>query len=125
MTQPIVYIDTSTVRKGKLNELKAAMPRLAAFVEANVPQILSYAFYLDDAEEVMTVVSVHRDSDALEFHMETGREEFRKFGAFIELEAIEVYGAVTDSALERLEAKARMLGRGAVSVHHFHAGFTR
>jgi len=34
--QPIVYIDTSAIRNGKLEKLKVAMSHLAAFVETNV-----------------------------------------------------------------------------------------
>jgi hypothetical protein len=37
MTQPIVYLDTSEVRSGRLAELKAAMSDLARFVQANEP----------------------------------------------------------------------------------------
>jgi hypothetical protein len=38
MSQPIVYVDTSEVRPGRLEELKAAMNDLARFVQANEPQ---------------------------------------------------------------------------------------
>jgi hypothetical protein len=41
--RPVVYIDTSTIREGKLEELEMAMRHLAALVEANVPQLISYA----------------------------------------------------------------------------------
>jgi hypothetical protein len=123
--QPIVYVDTSTIREGKLNELEVAMKGLAAFVEAKVPQLVSYGFYLDEDRTQMTVVAVHPDSASLEFHMEVGGEEFRKFGDLIDLLRIEVYGRVSGAVLERLHDKARMLGRGTVAVHEFYAGFTR
>ena len=38
MPQPIVYIDASTVRMGKLAELEVAMSHLAVFADANVPE---------------------------------------------------------------------------------------
>lgn len=40
--QPIVYVDTSEVRAGRLEELRAAMADLAEFVEANEPRLLAY-----------------------------------------------------------------------------------
>jgi len=123
--QPIVYIDTSAIREGKLQDLKAAMKHLAAFVEANVPRILSYAFFLEEAGKEMSVVAVHPDSAGLEFHMQAGAAEFRKFASLIELKRIEVYGRVSESVLERLHAKARMLGSAPVIVHDFQAGFDR
>jgi len=47
MSQPIFYIDTSSIRESKLEELQAAMKDLAAFVEANMPQLISYGFFLN------------------------------------------------------------------------------
>ena len=123
--QPIVYVDTSTIRDGKLEELKVAMKGLAAFVEANMPRLISYGFFLDRDQRQMTVVAVHPDSASLEFHMDVGGAEFRKFADLIELSRIEVYGRVSDPVLERLHQKARMLGSGTVTVHELYAGFAR
>ena len=123
MSQPIVYVDTSTIREGRLDELEVAMKNLAAFVEANMPRVISYAFYLDEGRKEMTVVSVHADSASLEFHMERSDAEFRKFADLIDLSRIAVYGRVSDAVVERLHGKARMLGSGAVSVHEFYGGF--
>jgi hypothetical protein len=123
--QPIVYVDSSTIRDGKLEELKVAMKGLAAFVEANMPRLISYGFFLDREQRHMTVVAVHPDSASLEFHMDVGGAEFRKFADLIELSRIEVYGRVSDPVLERLHQKARMLGSGTVTVHELYAGFAR
>jgi hypothetical protein len=125
MSQPIVYIDTSAIRAGKLGELEVSMKLLASFVERNVPQLISYAFFLDEEKTRMTVVAVHPDSASLEHHMDVGREEFRKFSALIELQRIEVYGRISDAVLARLHQKAKMLGTATVTVHDFFAGFTR
>jgi hypothetical protein len=125
MPRPIVYIDTSSIREGKLEELEAAMQHLAAFVEANVPQLISYGFFLNQDSTRMTVVAVHPDSASLEFHMDVGSDEFRKFADLIDLSRIEVYGAVSDAVLDRLHRKAQMLGSATVTVHELHAGFAR
>lgn len=125
MSQTIIYVDTSTKRSGKLPQLETAMKQLAAFVEANEPQLISYGFFLDDSRTQMTVVAVHPDLPSLEFHMDVGREEFRKFSDLITRQHIDVYGRVTDSVLERLQQKASMLGSGSVTVHDLYAGFER
>jgi hypothetical protein len=125
MGQPIVYVDVSDIRDGKLDELEAAMDHLAGFVEAHMPRVVSYGFFLDKERRTMTVVAVHPDSDSLEFHLDEGNEEFRKFGDLLDLSRIEVYGEVSDGVKERLDRKARMLGRGTVNVHELHAGFAR
>lgn len=120
---PIVYIDTSAIREGKREQLEVAMKNLAAFVEANMPRVISYGFFLDRDRTQMTVVAVHPDSESLEFHLDTGADEFRKFADLIDLSRIEVYGAVSEAVLERLHQKARMLGSATVAVHELYAGF--
>lgn len=125
MPQPIIYVDTSTVRDGKLEELEGAMKALASFVEANVPQLISYGFFLNEERTRMNVVAVHRDSASLQFHMDVGAAEFRKFAHLIDLLNISVYGRVSEAVLNRLHQKARSLGAATVTVHEFYAGFAR
>jgi len=125
MSQPIVYIDTSEIREGKLEELKLAMESLATFVNKNVPQLVSYGFFLNEDRTRMTVVAIHPDSPSIEFHMDVCGGEFRKFAELIELSRIEVYGTVSESVLKRLRQKAEMLGTGTVAVHDLYAGFAR
>ena len=125
MTQPIVYVDISEIREGRLGELELAMKDLAAFVEVNMPRLISYGFFLDEDRIRMTVVAVHPDSASLEFHLDRGGAEFRKYADLIELLRIEIYGRVSDAVLERVHEKARMLGNGPVAVHELYAGFAR
>lgn len=73
----------------------------------------------------MTVVALHPDSDSMAFHLDTCKSEFKRFADLIDLLAIEVYGPVDSSVIERLHNKARMLGRDSVRVHDFQAGFSR
>lgn len=125
MSQPIVYIDTSDIRQGKFEALKEAMRDLAIFVDTNVPQLISYGFFLSEDQRHMTVAAVHPDSASIEHHMDVCGPEFRKFADLIDLSRIEVYGDVSDTVRERLHQKAQMLGSGVVTVHSLHAGFAR
>lgn len=68
MSEPIVYVDSSEILDGKLEDLKTAMNALAQFVEANEPE-LAYNVYLNENDTRMTVIHVHRDTASLEFHM--------------------------------------------------------
>lgn len=125
MSEPILYIDTSEIRAGKLAELKAAMNELVGFIEANEPRLIAYNVYLDEDGSRMTVVHVHHDSASLEFHMKVAGPAFPKFAQFIRLLTIDVYGKLSDDLLEQMRKKARMLGNGSVRVHELHAGFAR
>ncbi len=125
MVQPIVYIDTSKIREGKLEELEVAMDHLATFVGENVPQLISYAFFLNENRTQMTVVAVHPNSASLAYHLDVGADEFKKFSHLINLLGIEVYGRISDAVLERLRQKSSALGSGKVTLHEFYAGFSR
>ena len=125
MPPPIVYIDTSVIREGKLEELEVAMNDLATLVKANVPQLLSYGFFLNKDRTQMTVVAVHPDSASIEFHMDVCGAEFRK--------VCRTHRAVENRGLRvrqrfRVQAappKARMPGNRTVAVHDLYAGFAR
>jgi hypothetical protein len=125
MSQPIVYIDTSEVRPGRLEELKAAMKDLALFVQANEPQLLAYDVYFSDDGTRMSVLHINPDSASLERHMKVAGPKFPPIGEFIRMISIDVYGRPEDGLVEGLQQKAKMLGSGTVRVHDFHAGFTR
>lgn len=124
-SDPIVYVDQSTVRGGKLDDLKAAMEELSGFVEAHEPEILAYNVYFSADGDRMTVMHMHADSASLEFHMEIAGPKFPPIGEFIRLEAIDVYGQPGEDIVERLREKAAVLGTGTVSVHDLHQGFDR
>lgn len=123
--QPIVYVDTSEVRSGRLQELRAAMVDLSEFVEANEPQLLAYNVYFSDDGSRMTVLHINPDSASLEFHMKVAGRKFPPIGEFINMLAIDVYGHPDDALVHRLQQKAELLGTGVVRVHELHAGFSR
>jgi hypothetical protein len=121
----IVYVDTSDVRAGALEELKAGMNELAAFVDLNEPRILAYNVHFSDDGTRMTVVHVHPDSDSLEYHMEVAGPVFRQFAELVTLSSIHIYGDPSETARTQSHEKARLLERDAVVVDSLHAGFTR
>lgn len=125
MSNPILYIDVSDIRPGKLISVKSLMADLVYFVRANEPQLIAYDFFIDETESTMTCVVLHPDSASIEFHMDIGWEKFRAFSEHIEQRSIDVYGDATERVIERLHRKIEMLGEGRVTFHHLHAGFLR
>lgn len=124
--EPIVYVDRSQIKPGMIEEVGAAIAELVAFVEAQERQLLSYGFYIDPEDSSVAVVAVHPDSESLARHLTLGGPLFRKVGAFIDLQSIDVYGEVPEDVREQLAEKAQMLGTSAsVSIHHLARGFGR
>jgi quinol monooxygenase YgiN len=121
----ILYVDTSEVRDGALEELKQAITGLVDFVEAKEPRLIAYNVYFSDDGTRMTVVSLHPDSASLEYHMEVAGPRFRRFVELVTLSSIHIYGEPSEKVLQESHEKARLLGRGIVVVEPLHAGFAR
>jgi quinol monooxygenase YgiN len=125
MSDLILYVDTSDVREGALEELKPAIRELVDFVEANEPRLIAYNVYLSADGTKMTVVNVHRDSASLEYHLTVAGPLFRQFIELVTLSSIHIYGEPSQRVLKQSHEKAQLLGRGAVVVEPLFAGFTR
>lgn len=126
MPGPIVYLDRSVIRSPDVPGLRQAVADLTAFVREREPQLLFYGFEIDEATSSFGVVAVHPDSASLELHLTIGGPEFRKVGAFIDLQRIDVFGTIDPSVEALLRQKAAMLGANAqVSMHPLASGFER
>lgn len=125
MSGPVIYVDTSEVREGRLEDVKTGIAELAGVVEREEPRLLSYAVFLDQEERHMSVIHTHSDVASLSLHMSVAGPLFPAFTELVRLLTIDVYGAVGPDVLARLREKAEMLGGARVRSHAFHAGFIR
>lgn len=125
MTDPIVFVDTSEIREGKLEELRRAVAELAEFVDANETETISYQVFFSDDDRQMTVLQVHPDSASMERHMEVAGPVFAKFADLLVLRTIDIYGSPSEKVVEQLRRKAELLGTASVTVHERQAGFAR
>lgn len=125
MSEPIVVIDSSRVREGKLEELKTAMKVLVEFVESKESRPIAYNVYFTEDGTRMTVFQIHPDSASMEFHMQVAGPVFGKFSSLLELATMDVYGKPSEDLLAQLRQKAEKLGNVPVSVHELHAGLAR
>jgi quinol monooxygenase YgiN len=121
----IVYVDRSAVRPGKADALIAALADLAALVEAREDQIAAYQVHFDASRQTVSVIHIHADAESLDRHLAIAGPEFPKFAELVELQAIDVYGTPSDSAIAGLQRKAQLLGNARVSIHPTVAGFAR
>jgi len=125
MSEPLISLDTSLIRDGRLDELKEAVAELVEFVRSNEPRPIAYEVYLDEAGSRMTVVQIHPDSASMEYHMTVAGPAFAGFAELITLSTLDVYGKPSEELLELIRRKAQMLGDTTVVVHDLQAGFAR
>jgi hypothetical protein len=125
VADPIVFIDTSEIREGKLQELRRAVAELAEFVERNEADPISYQVFFSDDGRLMTVLQLHPDSASMERHMEVAGPVFARFADLVVLRTIDIYGSPSERVIDQLRGKAELLGTATVAVHDRQAGFTR
>ena len=124
--EELVYVDSSEILDGKLDQVRMLIHELADFVEANEQTLLAYHVYVDESGKRMSVFQVHADSASLERHMEIGMPIFLKFQGSIDLRRIDVYGEPSQSLRQVLNTKAESLGSGgSVVIHSLESGFSR
>ena len=125
MSEPLISLDTSLIRVGRLDELKSAVAELVEFVRSNEPRPIVYEVFVDQTESRMTVVQVHPDSASMEYHMRVAGPAFAGFAELVTLSTLDVYGKPSGELLELLRRKVQMLGDATVNVHDLQAGFAR
>ena len=125
MGEPLIVVDTSEIREGKREELQRGLAELAAFVEANEADPISYQVFFGDDGRLMTVLQIHPDAASMERHMEVAGPVFAKFADLVVLRTIDIFGSPSEKVLDQLRRKAELLGTATVTVHDRQAGFAR
>jgi len=125
MAEPLIFFDSSLITEGRLEEVKAAMKELAAFVVENEPDCIAYNIFFSADERTVTVIQTHRDAASMERHMEIAAHLFRPLAGALTMKEMDVYGRPSEKLLDLMQKKAEMLGAPGVGVHEHHAGFAR
>jgi hypothetical protein len=123
--RPITCVDTSEILEGRVDAVKEAIATMAAFVEANEPNVILYEVFLDESQTLMTVVQIHPDAASMELHLDAARPVFAPFLGLVRLATIDVYGDPSRRLLEQLHEKAAMLGNARIAVHGLAGGIAR
>ena len=122
---PLIYLDRSEVRDGRLDDLRTAFRDLTRFVEESEPWLASYSVYFSPDARSVSVLHVHADEKSLRRHMHLIRDRLAPFADLLRLRSIEVFGEISEDLHATLQEKATVLGAEAVSVNSHHVGFLR
>jgi len=103
MSEAFVYVGTTKIKPGKLEEAQKHLGELIDFVETNEPRMIAFHAYIDEAGERLVIVQLHPDSASMEFHMHNNAKHFAT--AFTVLDSViseQYYGTVSDSLAAEL-----------------------
>jgi hypothetical protein len=123
---PFIFIATNKLKPGKLEDERARVRDLSAFIAANEPRLLAFNEYADETGTEVGVVQVHPDAESMQFHMNVVRE--RAASAYAETldgtTTVQVFGTPDDAVLHMLRQQAGAGVELAIKPDRL-GGFTR
>ena len=125
MAGQFIYVGTTKIKPGKLEDARNNLAQLIDFVETNEPRMIAFHCFLDEEGSTLTVVQVHPDSASMEFHMQVNAKHFATSFDFLETVVSEqYYGAISDAlAAELAKWDDPAVAVTRMPVHE--GGFTR
>ena len=125
MSGTFIYVGTTAIKPGKLEEARMNLAEVVDFVETNEPRMIAFHAFLDEEGSKLTIVQVHPDSASMEFHMQVNAKHFATAFDFLEAAVSEqYYGAISDAlATELAKWDDPAVAVTRMPVHE--GGFTR
>ena len=100
MSEPFVFITTSKIKEGKLDEYRAFTRKSVEIIHANEPRLIAFSTYINEDGTKATTVQVHPDVESMIFHLQVMRERMDIAFEHLELESMTVCGKPNDQFLE-------------------------
>jgi hypothetical protein len=107
MDEEIVFIGTFEIPD--FAAWQAGSTRMIEFVEANVPGLRRFDFYVSEDRTEGTVLYVHADADSFDQHMRVAASRIQEGREMVRVTRIEILGAPHDSTIQRLRAQGDVL----------------
>ena len=124
MSGPFIFIGTSKIREGKLEECKQRLQELVDLVETNEPRLIAFNLYLDEKGSRLSAIQVHPDAESMEYHMKVVSEHLSNAFEFLEsTESQQVYGQPTPALAQMLSNYDANVAATFMPVYE--GGFTR
>jgi hypothetical protein len=123
MPDSFIFITTSTIKDGELDNVKALSTRFADLVEEQDMGLLSFHFYINDDCTRVSNVQVHRDAESIEAYLPVAQPLIAEALELTQTDAIDVFGAPGPMFQQVLRMNADQGATVRVTPSHL-AGFT-
>ena len=100
MPEPFIFITTSKIKEGKLDEYRTYTRKSVEIIHSNEPRLIAFSTYINEDGTKATTVQVHPDVDSMMFHLMVMMERMDIAFEHLELESMTVCGKPNDQFLE-------------------------
>lgn len=124
MPGPIIFVTTSRIREGKLDQFKQFIRGRAEATQVEKPGTAAFLAYLNVDESEAIVIQVFPDADAMDCQFEGVADRSRGAAEFLEFKERGVYGTPSD----KVQGILRQAAAEGVPLHlvpQFLAGYLR
>ena len=125
MSEAFVYVGTTAIKTGMVEEARTRLAELVEFVETNEPRMIAFHAFLDEEATRLTIVQVHPDTASMEFHLQVNAKHFATSFGYLEATISEqYYGSMSEHLASEL-AKWDDPGVPVTRMAVHEGGFTR
>jgi hypothetical protein len=121
----LVFVETFTIRPGRLDDFGRAAAEIVEFVAANEPQLLAYGIYVSEDGTEGTVLHVHPDYESVKRHGTVIAAVVGRLVELTETPTLEIYGPLAEHRLAQIRGAMQAFGSVSVMAKDLSAGFFR
>ena len=125
MGGPFIYVGTTSIKPGKLEEARKRLTEVVDFIETNHPRMIAFHLFLDEEGTKLTIVQVHPDAASMEFHLEVNAKHFATAFDYLDAQLTEQYYGPMSEKLAADLAKWEDSSVEVTRMPVYEGGFTR
>ena len=104
MSEPLIFINTYALKEGTADTYLERCQEIVDMVTSEQPQVIYFAFYINEERTEGTTFQVHPDSDSMLRHMKLAEKHIEQSVGFIDFTRMEIslYGNPNAAVLETM-----------------------
>ena len=104
MPEPLIFINTYVIKEGMADRYRELSEGVIKMVRSEQPQMIYFAFYINEDGTEATTFQVHPDPDSMLRHMKLAEKHIQQSAEAIDFTKMEItlYGNPNEAVLETM-----------------------
>ena len=91
MSEPLIFINTYAIKEGMADRYRERSEEVISMVRSEQPQMIYFAFYINEEGTEATTLQVHPDSESMLRHMKLAEKHIEQSVEFIDFTKMEIH----------------------------------